>query len=183
MNQFAQLPEGARYYVDPNYYYPNHKAVDQYHHYKEDIALFAEMGYKVYRMSISWSRLFPKGIEETPNEEGVEHYRNVFKELRKYDIEPLVTMFHFDLPDALEKMGGWSRRDIVDDFVDIALPETVFAADNIPCLLGNILTDNCFQLRNLSHAANGAVIFPGIEKHQNQADNDGKHQYQHQAVT
>ena len=64
MNQFDHLPEGAKYYVNPDYYYPNHKAVDQYHHYKEDIALFAEMGYKVYRMSISWSRLFPTGSGE-----------------------------------------------------------------------------------------------------------------------
>ncbi|MBR3363951.1 MAG: glycoside hydrolase family 1 protein, partial [Solobacterium sp.] len=121
MNQFAQLPEGARYYVDPNYYYPNHKAVDQYHHYKEDIALFAEMGYKVYRMSISWSRLFPKGIEKTPNEEGVEHYRNVFKELRKYNIEPLVTIWHFDTPLYLEQeLGGWTNRELIEHYVRFA---------------------------------------------------------------
>ena len=121
INQFDKLPEGAKYYVNPDYYYPNHKAVDQYHHYKEDIALFAEMGYKVYRMSISWSRLFPKGIEKVPNEEGVEHYRNVFKELRKYNIEPLVTIWHFDTPLYLEQeLGGWQNRELIDHYVRFA---------------------------------------------------------------
>ena len=121
INQFDHLPEGATYYVNPDYYYPNHKAVDQYHHYKEDIALFAEMGYKVYRMSISWSRLFPKGIEKTPNVEGVEHYRDVFKELRKYNIEPLVTIWHFDTPLYLEQeLGGWQNRELIDHYVRFA---------------------------------------------------------------
>ena len=61
-----------------------------HHHYKEDIKLFADMGFKMFRMSISWSRIYPKGIKETPNQEGIEFYRDVFKELRKYNIEPLV---------------------------------------------------------------------------------------------
>ena len=121
INQFDRLPEGATYYVNPDCYYPNHKAVDQYHHYKEDIALFAEMGYKVYRMSISWSRLFPKGIEKTPNVEGVEHYRKVFEELRKYGIEPLVTIWHFDTPLYLEQeLGGWQNRELIDHYVRFA---------------------------------------------------------------
>ena len=99
------------------YYYPNHKAIDFYHHYKEDIALFAEMGFKMFRMSISWSRIFPKGIEEEPNREGIEFYRNVFTELRKYDIEPLVTMCHYDTPLYLEEvLGGWTNRQLVDAF-------------------------------------------------------------------
>ncbi|MCB6567711.1 family 1 glycosylhydrolase, partial [Desulfovibrio desulfuricans] len=64
--------------IDENLFYPNHKASDFYHHYKEDIALMKEMGFKAFRMSISWSRIFPKGIEETPNEEGLQFYDNVF---------------------------------------------------------------------------------------------------------
>ena len=114
---FSRIPEGASYAVLDGYYYPNHKAIDFYHHYKEDIALFAEMGFKMFRMSISWSRIFPKGIEEEPNREGIEFYRNVFTELRKYDIEPLVTMCHYDTPLYLEEvLGGWTNRQLVDAF-------------------------------------------------------------------
>ena len=114
---FSRIPEGASYAVLDGYYYPNHKAIDFYHHYKEDIALFAEMGFKMFRMSISWSRIFSKGIEEEPNREGIEFYRNVFTELRKYDIEPLVTMCHYDTPLYLEEvLGGWTNRQLVDAF-------------------------------------------------------------------
>ena len=125
VNQFLDIPEGAKYAVLPDYYYPNHKAVDEYHHYKEDIALFAEMGFKVYRMSISWSRLFPTGLEKEPNKAGVEHYRKVFEELRKYNIEPLVTIWHFDTPLYLEQnLGGWNNRELIDLYVRYAT--TVF---------------------------------------------------------
>ncbi len=119
------LPEGAHYAVLDEYYYPNHKATDFYHHYKEDIALFAEMGFKTFRMSISWSRLFPKGDEKEPNKEGVEFYRNVFKELKKYGIEPLVTIWHFDTPLYLvEHYGDWKNRELIDMYVRFA--ETCF---------------------------------------------------------
>ena len=108
------LPEGAKLAVVDGYLYPNHDAIDFYHHYKEDIALFAEMGFKQYRMSISWSRIFPKGIEEEPNQAGLDFYRNVFLELQKYGIEPLVTMWHFDTPLYLEEeLGGWKNREIL----------------------------------------------------------------------
>ena len=112
------LPEeGAHYAVLDGELYPNHEATDFYHHYKEDIALFAEMGFKMFRMSISWSRLYPTGVEETPNQEGVEFYRNVFTELKKYGIEPLVTIWHFDTPLYLvEKYGDWQHRDYVKYF-------------------------------------------------------------------
>ena len=82
----------------PEEFYPNHQATDFYHHWKEDIALFAEMGFKVYRFSISWSRVFPNGDEETPNEEGLKFYDNVIDELRKYNIEPLITISHYENP-------------------------------------------------------------------------------------
>ena len=78
------LPKGAKLAVVDGYYYPNHKATDFYHHWKEDIALFAELGLKMFRMSISWPRVYPHGNDETPNQEGLDFYRNVFEELKKY---------------------------------------------------------------------------------------------------
>ncbi|MFL2101511.1 6-phospho-beta-glucosidase [Desemzia sp. FAM 24101] len=99
---------------DDEHFYPAKEAVDHYHRYKEDIALFAEMGFKTYRLSIAWSRIFPKGDEAEPNEEGLQFYENLFKECRKYDIEPLVTITHFDIPMHLvEKYGGWRNRKVV----------------------------------------------------------------------
>lgn len=105
---------------DADHKYPAHEAIDFYHHYKEDIALFAEMGFKTYRMSISWTRILPNGDDETPNPKGIEFYRNVFEELKKYDIEPLVTINHFDTPIALiKKYGGWKDRRMIDAFVHL----------------------------------------------------------------
>ncbi|MFV0380037.1 MAG: family 1 glycosylhydrolase [Anaerorhabdus sp.] len=122
LSQFADsLPEGAHYAVLDNYYYPNHEGIDFYHHYKEDIALFAEMGFKMFRMSISWSRLYPNGDEETPNQKGIEFYRSVFKECRKYNIKPLVSIWHFDTPLYLEeKYGGWKNRKLIEFYTRYA---------------------------------------------------------------
>lgn len=105
--------------IDENkYFYPSHTASDFYHHYKEDIALMAEMGFKIYRMSINWTRIFPHGDDETPNQEGVEFYRNVFKELKKYNIEPLVTISHYELPFHLaKKYDGWLNRKTIDFYL------------------------------------------------------------------
>ena len=90
------------------------KGIDLYHHYKEDIALFAEMGFKVYRMSIAWSRIFPNGDDEKPNEKGLEFYDNVFDECKKYGIEPLVTLSHYETPYHLaKKYDGWKSRDLI----------------------------------------------------------------------
>lgn len=101
--------------MDDNRYYPSHEAIDFYHHYKEDIAMFAEMGFKVFRMSMSWSRIFPNGDDETPNEAGLQFYENVFKELQKYGIEPLVTIIHYDLPlNLMIKYGSWKDRRMVE---------------------------------------------------------------------
>ena len=86
---------------DEKYYYPSEKAIDMYNHYLDDIKLLAEMGLKVFRLSISWTRIFPNGDDSQPNEEGLKFYEKIFKELRKYHIEPLVTLAHFDVPVAL----------------------------------------------------------------------------------
>ena len=94
-------------------------ATDFYHHWKEDIALFAEMGFKTFRMSIAWARLFPRGDELEPNEEGVQFYENIFKELRKYNIEPMVTLNHFDMPMYLaDEMDGWLDRRVIDYYLN-----------------------------------------------------------------
>ncbi len=111
--------------LDSEEYYPSHDGVDFYHHYKEDIRLFAEMGFKVFRLSIAWSRIFPLGDEEQPNEEGLLFYDKVFDECRKYGIEPLVTLSHFEIPYHLVKTyQGFSDRRVIDYFVRYAV--TVF---------------------------------------------------------
>ena len=98
-------------------FYPSHEAIDFYHHYKEDIALFAEMGFKVFRFSIAWTRIFPTGEEETPNEKGLQFYDNVIDECLKYNIEPLITISHYEVPFALtQKYNGWASREMIDIF-------------------------------------------------------------------
>ena len=106
---------------DTTHYFPARNAIDFYHHYKEDIALFGEMGFKQFRMSISWSRLFPTGLEAEPNPEGVAFYKSMFEEMHKNGIEPLVTIWHFDTPLYLEEhCGGWENRETIDHFVRYA---------------------------------------------------------------
>ena len=101
--------------------YPNHTGIDFYHTYKEDVALFAELGFKCFRTSISWSRIFPKGDEETPNEAGFQFYDNLFDELLKYGIQPIITLSHFEMPYHLAKeYGGWANRKLIDCFVKYA---------------------------------------------------------------
>lgn len=94
-------------------------ASDHYHIYKEDVRLFSELGLKAYRFSIAWSRIIPNGVGEV-NKKGIEFYSNLIDELNKYNIEPIVTMYHFDLPYELEKKGGWSNREVIDAFVEYA---------------------------------------------------------------
>ena len=94
--------------------YPSHEAIDFYHHYEEDIALFAEMGFKTFRTSINWTRIFPTGMETEPNEKGLEFYDKVFDCCKKHGIEPLVTISHYELPYALvEKYNGWASRELI----------------------------------------------------------------------
>lgn len=96
-------------------YYPALKGNDFYHHFKEDIRLMGEMGFKVFRMSVSWSRIFPNGDEEEPNEQGLKFYEEVFQELKKYNIEPLVTICHYDFPlHLVTEYGGFKNRKLID---------------------------------------------------------------------
>lgn len=106
-------------------HYPSHEATDFYHRYKEDIALFAEMGFKAYRMSIAWTRIFPNGDDAEPNEAGLQFYDDVFDELHKYGIEPVVTLHHYEMPlNLVIKYGAWRNRALVDLAVRYA--KTVF---------------------------------------------------------
>ena len=159
------LPEGAHYAVLDEYHYPNHDAVDGYHHYKEDIALFGEMGFKQFRMSISWSRLFPTGLEKEPLKEGVEFYRDMFEEMHKNGIEPLVTIWHFDTPLYLEEhCGGWLNRETIEHFVRFAT--TCFT--EFKGLVHNWLTFN---------EINNTIQFLGVRS--NATEKDYQNAYQH----
>ncbi|WP_042272714.1 glycoside hydrolase family 1 protein [[Clostridium] dakarense] len=100
-------------------YYPSHEAIDFYHRYKEDIALFAEMGFKCFRFSINWPRIFPNGDDKTPNEKGLEFYDSLLDELEKYNIEPIVTISHYEVPQNLvEKYGSWKNRKMIDCYIN-----------------------------------------------------------------
>jgi 6-phospho-beta-glucosidase len=102
-------------------YYPNHEAIDFYHRYKEDIQLFKELGLKCFRTSISWSRIFPTGEEEIPNEAGLQYYDDLFDELLKNDIEPIITLSHFEIPYAIyENYGGFANKAVIPLFVKFA---------------------------------------------------------------
>ncbi len=103
-----------------NEYYPSHKAIDFYHHYKEDIALMAGMGFNIFRFSICWSRIFPNGEEEMPNEAGLQFYDDVITELEKYNMQPLITICHDEMPMNLAlKYNGWGGREVIDCYLKL----------------------------------------------------------------
>lgn len=107
--------------IDKNHFYPSHEAIDMYHHFKEDIALFAEMGFTCYRFSINWARLFPNGDDAEPNEEGLKFYDNLIDECKKNNIEPLITLCHYEIPWAIvTKYHGFANRKTIDLFVKYA---------------------------------------------------------------
>ena len=106
---------------EDGYYYPAQTGIDFYHHYKEDIALFAEMGFKTFRMSLAWTRIFPNGDETEPNEAGLAFYEDVFRECQAHGIEPLVTITHFDCPiHLIKEYGGWRNRKLIDFYKNLA---------------------------------------------------------------
>lgn len=114
----AGAVDKAREYTDgvvEGLYYPSHDAIDFYHRYKEDIALLGEMGFKCFRTSIAWTRIFPNGDESEPNEAGLKFYDDLFDECLKYGIEPVITISHYEMPYGLvEKYGSWRDRRLVD---------------------------------------------------------------------
>jgi len=104
--------------VEPGESYPNHDGIDFYHTYRDDIELFAQMGFKCFRTSIAWTRIFPEGDEDEPNEEGLAYYDDMFDALLEHGIEPVITLSHFEMPLGLvRKYGGWSNRVLIDLFV------------------------------------------------------------------
>jgi 6-phospho-beta-glucosidase len=154
--------------------FPEHEAIDFYHHYKEDIALFAEMGFKVFRTSIAWARIFPNGDGE-PNEAGLRFYDSLFDECRKYGIEPLVTISHWEMPVALtQKYNGWAGRELIPLFECYA--KTLFARYrdkvkywltfneinmtlHMPFMGGGVIVDDPVQLKQLSvQAAHNMLV-------------------------
>ncbi|MEN3262256.1 6-phospho-beta-glucosidase [Sodalis endosymbiont of Spalangia cameroni] len=123
----VKLGQQKRFTLRDDEFYPSHQAIDFYHRYKEDIALMAEMGFRVFRTSIAWSRLFPQGDELSPNAQGIAFYRDLFTECRRHGIEPLVTLCHFDVPMHLViEYGSWRSRKMVDFFTHYA--RTCFTA-------------------------------------------------------
>lgn len=113
--------------IEKGKFYPSHTGIDFYHRYKEDIALFAEMGFKALRISVDWSRIYPLGDEEKPNEEGIMHYIDVVDELLRYDIEPIITLCHFEMPvHIVKEYGSWTNRKVIDLYLKYC--ETVFKA-------------------------------------------------------
>lgn len=136
--------------AEPGRYYPAREAIDFYHRYREDIALFGEMDFKALRLSIAWSRIFPHGDDAEPNEEGLAFYEDVFRACQEQGIEPVVTLNHYDVPMHLvTAYGGWRNRALVDLFERFA--RTVFAryAGQVRYWLTfneiNIMTSACFM--------------------------------------
>ncbi len=131
-------------------YYPNRIASDFYHHYKEDIALMGEMGFKAYRMSIGWSRIFPTGEEERPNQAGLDFYKEVFRELRANGIEPIVTLSHYEMPlNLTNKYNGWADRRVIDLFLRYARAVFEYYKDDVKYWLTfNEINCGCLPLGN-----------------------------------
>ncbi|MCE3199965.1 glycoside hydrolase family 1 protein [Paenibacillus sonchi] len=140
--------------------FPKREGVDFYHRYKEDIALFAEMGFKVFRLSINWARIFPNGDDAEPNEAGLKFYDNVFDELHKYGIEPLVTLAHYETPLGLtQKYNGWASREVIACYTRYA--ETVFRRyqDKVKYWI----TFNEINMMTLSPFTGGGVVIDRAE--------------------
>jgi 6-phospho-beta-glucosidase len=140
--------------------FPKRDGIDFYHHYKEDIALFAELGFKTFRVSINWARIFPNGDDAQPNEAGLKFYDNVFDELNKHGIEPLVTLSHYETPLGLTlKYNGWASREVIQFYVNYA--ETVFKRykDKVKYWL----TFNEINVMTMSPYTGGGVLVDDVE--------------------
>lgn len=154
--------------MDELHHYPAADAIDMYHHFKEDIRLLGEMGFQAYRLSIAWTRIFPRGDEEEPNQEGLTFYREIFAECRRYDIRPVVTISHFDCPIHLIKMyGGWKSRRMIQFY--LRLCEVLFTNFKDDVTLW--LTFN--EINMILHAP-----FMGAGLYFEEGDNEEKVKYQ-----
>lgn len=122
MMTHAQVEEALNPDSDKNY--PKRRGIDFYSNYKDDIKMFADMGFKCYRMSLAWTRIYPNGNESDANEGGLSFYDKVFDELLKYNIEPIVSLSHYEMPLALVEKGGWLNRNVIDMYVKFC--STVF---------------------------------------------------------
>src|SRR5699024_5846419 len=147
--------------VIPGKNYPNHEAIDFYHRYKDDIALFAEMGFKSFRTSIAWSRIFPNGDDVEPNEAGLQFYDDLFDELLKYDIEPVVTLSHFEIPYHLYKEYRACRnRKLIDFVVKYAQVVIDRYQDKVKYWMTfNEINNQADGYRDLHAVTNSAIIF------------------------
>ena len=151
----VRIPEGASLKVLGDNYYPSHEAIDFYHNYKEDIKLLAGMGFKTFRLSINWSRVFPKGDEEKPNEAGLRFYDCVFEECKKYNIKPLVTLAHYETPLYLvNHYGGWKNRKLIDFYVNYA--STVI--DRYKNIVKYYLTFNEINMMSMNPFEGGGLV-------------------------
>ncbi|MEG0330627.1 MAG: glycoside hydrolase family 1 protein [Bacilli bacterium] len=111
--------------IEKGYVYPSHTGIDFYNRYKEDIALFAEMGFKSLRISIDWSRIYPNGDDEFANEEGLQHYHKVIDTIISYGIEPIVTLYHFEMPlHVVDKYNSWLSVETINLYLKFC--ETIF---------------------------------------------------------
>ncbi|ASE35055.1 glycoside hydrolase family 1 protein [Mammaliicoccus sciuri] len=140
--------------------FPRREGIDFYHRYEEDIQLLAEMGFKAFRLSIHWSRIFPKGYEAEPNEAGLAFYEKVFKTLKSYNIEPVVTLSHYETPYGLtERYNGWVDRAVVGHFEHYA--KTVF--NRYKGLVKYWMTFNEINIINISPFTGGGIISDKLE--------------------
>ncbi len=137
-------------------FYPSHDAIDHYHRFKEDIKLFAEMGFKMYRFSIAWTRIFPTGEESAPNEEGLKFYEEIIDECLKYNIEPLITISHYEVPFALtKKYNAWTSREMINIYLKYC--EAIFTRYK-----GKVKYWLTFNEINSATAPMGAFLSQGI---------------------
>ncbi|NRD76308.1 glycoside hydrolase family 1 protein [Bacillus sp. BRMEA1] len=149
-------------------------AVDHYHRFKEDVRLMAEMGLKAYRFSVAWARIFPKGKGEV-NEKGIEFYNHLINELVKNKIEPILTIYHWDLPQALQdEYGGWESRQIVEDFTNYAVTLYKHFGDRVKYWVSlneqNIFTDLGYRMALHPPGVTNEKLFYQVNHHANLAN-------------
>lgn len=156
--------------LEPGTLYPSHEASDFYHHYEEDIALMARMGFKAYRMSIAWTRIYPTGLEEEPNEAGLAFYDKVFDCCRRYQIEPVVTLSHYEMPFALtQAFNGWADRRCISCFKRYCL--TVFERYQNKVRYWLTFNEINCAMSNVGNLSSLGILHPGTVYYMEQEDN------------